>query len=107
MGNSKSIDIDKNDADAKEWLKALEDGKATVLKGQEKLEKLPYKFGEKKLGYFAGEYGSSKSTGLVIFGLNDEDKVVIKVSGFEDVEVKVVNYSAPIRYNLEIAQKNK
>ena len=107
MGNSKSIDIDKNDADAKEWLKVLEDGKATVLKGQEKLEKLPYKFGEKKLGYFAGEYGSSKSTGLVIFGLNDEDKVVIKVSGFEDVEVKVVNYSAPIRYNLEIAQKNK
>ena len=106
MGKSKSIDIDKNDADAKEWLKALKDGKATVLKGKEKLEKLPYKFGEKKLGYFAGEYGSSNSTGLVIFGLNNEDKVIVKVPGFEDVEIKVVNYSRPINYNLEIVQKN-
>ena len=105
MGKSKSIDIDKNDAEAKEWLKALEDGKATVLKGQEKLEKLPYNFGEKRLGYCAGEYGTNNYyTGLVIFGLNDEDKVVIKVPGFEDVEVKVVNYSRPINYNLQIVK---
>lgn len=107
MGSSKSIDIDKNDDDAKEWLKALKEGNATVLKGQEKLGQLPYNFGEKSLGYYAGEYGSTKSTGLVIFGLNNEDKVIVKVPGFEDVEIKVVNYSTPIRYNLEIVQKNK
>ncbi|MEJ8751476.1 cell wall-binding repeat-containing protein [Lagierella sp. ICN-221743] len=106
-GNSKSIDIDKNDTDAKEWLKALKEGNATVLKGQEKLGQLPYKFGEKSLGYYAGEYGSNNYTGLVIFGLNNEDKVIVKVPGFEDVEIKVVNYSTPIRYNLEIVQKNK
>ncbi|WP_039866482.1 cell wall-binding repeat-containing protein [Peptostreptococcus anaerobius] len=106
MGSSKSIDIDKNNEDAKEWLKALGEGNATVLKGQEKLSKLPYNYGEKRPGYYAGEYGNSKSTGLVIFGLNDGDKVIVKVPGFEDVEVKVVNYSRPINYNLEIVQKN-
>lgn len=107
MGNSKSIDIDKKDPDAEEWLNALEEGKATVLKGKEKLSKLGYKFNEKSLGYYAGAYGSNKNyTGLVIFGLNRDDKVIVKVPGFEDVEIKVVNYFKPINYNLEIVQKN-
>ena len=106
MGNSKSIDIDKKDPDAEEWLNALEEGKATVLKGKEKLSKLGYKFNEKSLGYYAGAYGSNKNyTGLVIFGLNRDDKVIVKVPGFEDVEIKVVNYFKPINYNLEIVQK--
>ena len=106
-GNSKSIDIDKKDPDAEEWLNALEKGKGTVLKGKEELGKLPYNFGEKNLGYHAGAYGSNKNyTGLVIFGLNAGDKVIVKVPGFEDVEIKVVNYSRPINYNLEIVQKN-
>lgn len=106
MGRSRSIDIDKNDADAKEWLKALEEGNAAVLKGQENLEKLPYNYGEKRLGYCAGEYGTNKYTGLVIFGLNRDDKVIVKVPGFEDVEIKVVNYNREVDYKLEIVQNN-
>lgn len=101
----KAIDIIKDDENGQKWLEELSKGNGTVLRGTEKIKKLDnYNYGEKTLGYFAGIYNQDKE-GLVIFGLNDKDKITIKVDSFEDVELEVYSYSNQIEYWLKLVEE--